>query len=153
MTDIVTLDGRIPAMAPAAISKVRALEAVLSNAPQRVIDTHHVLHGGQYTRTVMIPANTAVTGALIKVATTLIVAGDCTVYIGDETVHLVGYNILAASAGRKQAFVAHSDTYLTMTFATSAKTIEQAEDEFTDEADLLLSRSDVGQNTITITGE
>lgn len=153
MTDLVAVENRIPAMASAAISKVRALEKALSNAPQEMIDTHHVLHGGQYTRTVKLPAGVVVTGALIKVATTLVVSGDCTVFIGDQTVRLAGYNILAASAGRKQAFIAHSDTYLTMTFATAATTIEQAENEFTDEADLLLSRSNVGHNTITITGE
>ena len=153
MSEIVSLDLRIRPMTVAAIDKVRALEAVLSTAPQSVIETHHVLHGGQYTRTVMLPAGTVITGALIKTPTTLTIAGDCTAYIGDDVITLSGYNVMAASAGRKQAFVAHTDTYMTMTFATDAKTIEEAEDAFTDEGHMLLSRSEFGRNAILITGE
>lgn len=153
MSDVAIIEARVPAMTASAIGKVKALEAVLKTAPQSIIETHHVLHGGQYSRTVMIPADVVITGALIKIATTLIVNGDCTVFLGDDIIKISGYNVLAASAGRKQAFIAHGDTYLTMTFPTNATTIEEAENEFTDEAELLLSRSDVGHNTITITGE
>lgn len=140
-------------MTSEAIGKVKALETAMRAMPQSPIETNHILHGGQYSRTVMIPAGMVITGALIKIPTILTVCGDCSVYIGDDVARITGYNVLATSAGRKQAFIAHQDTYLTMTFATNAKTIEQAEDEFTDEAELLLSRSDVGENTILITGE
>jgi hypothetical protein len=71
----------------------------------------------------------------------LIVHGHCIVYIGDQSKELHGYNVLAASAGRKQAFIAVTDTYLTMIFVTDAKTVAEAEDEFTDEAHLLFSRA------------
>lgn len=151
MSDIVTAG--IPTMAIAAIGKVQALEKALAAHPQISLETDHVLHGGQYARTIMIPAGCVITGALIKIATTLVVSGDCTVYVGDDTIRLTGYRVIAAGAGRKQAFIAHADTYLTMVFPTDAQTIEQAEDEFTDEAHLLLSRSDAGLNTFKITGE
>lgn len=153
MSNIIELKSRVPAMRPEAIAKVRQLETMISALPQTAISTHHILHGGIYARTVMIPEGTVITGCLIKVPTTLVVCGDCTVFIGEESVRVQGYNVFAASAGRKQAFVAHSDLFLTMSFATDAQTIEQAEDQFTDEAHLLVSRSPSAENHILITGE
>jgi len=153
MSNVVELKSRVPAMSQKAIANVRQLENCIKQLPQTLVNTHHVLHGGQYTRTIVIPAGVVLTGALIKVPTTLVISGDCTVYIGEESVRVAGYNVFAASACRKQAFMAHSDTFVTMTFATDAQTVEQAEDQFTDEAHLLMSRSPDAQNHILITGE
>ena len=80
------------------------------------------------------------TGALIKIATLLIAHGDVEVFIGDSTLELNGYNVLPASANRKQAFMTKSETHLTMVFPSQAKTVEEAENEFTDEVDALMSR-------------
>lgn len=153
MGNVVEFKSRVPAMSSEAIAKVRQLETVISALPQTPISTHHILHGGIYARTVMIPAGMVITGALIKVPTTLVICGDCTVHIGDESVRVQGYNVFAASAGRKQAFIAHTDLFLTMSFATAAQTVEDAEDEFTDEAHLLISRSPAAENHVLITGE
>lgn len=153
MGSVVEFKSRVPAMSSEAVAKVRQLETVISALPQTPISTHHILHGGIYARTVMIPAGTVITGALIKVPTTLVVCGDCTVHIGEESVRVQGYNVFAASAGRKQAFIAHTDLFLTMSFTTAAQTVEEAEDEFTDEAHLLVSRSDAAENHVLITGE
>lgn len=153
---VVEFKSRVPAMSSQAIENVRALEAITKQLPQLEISTHHVLHGGMYARTIMIPAGAVLTGVYIRVQTTLIVNGDASVYLGgeqDAEIRIVGHHVMAASAGRKQAFVAHDDTMLTMVFATNATTIEQAEDEFTDEAHLLMSRQSGHQNTIIITGE
>ncbi len=127
-------------MAPEAIDRVRRLEAVTGTLPQVAIHTDHQFHAGSYARTVFVPAGTLITGALIKIDTLLIVQGHASVYVGDGTLEVEGYTIIPASAGRKQAFVAHSDMVLTMIFATEATTIEQAESEFTDEPDLLMTR-------------
>lgn len=143
----------LPAMSSDGIDKVQRLQARLLLHKQPDLATHHTLHAGLYTRTVKLSAGQVVTGALIKVATTLTVCGDVTVFIGDQAVKLTGYNVIPASAGRKQAFIAHSDTWLTMAFVTDASTVEQAEDEFTDEAHLLLSRQQVNQDVAIITGE
>lgn len=143
----------IPAMSDEAIDKARRFETALRALPQSPVDTDHVLHAGQYSRTVFLPRGLVTTGALIKIPTTLVLAGDCTVYIGDEIVRATGYHVIAASAGRKQAFAVHADTYLTMTFPTSARTVEDAEREFTDEAEQLLSRAYADRNTVLITGE
>jgi len=142
----------LPAMDDDAMEKVRRLETEMRKSPQVPIQTGHVFHAGVYARTVMIPAGMYITGALIKIATLLIVSGNASVFIGSETIEINGYHIIPASAGRKQVFLAHEDTYLTMQFATSAKTIEEAEAQFTDETHLLLSRY-AQHDQLLITGE
>lgn len=130
----------VPAMSDQALAKVRQVEATAMTVPQIKIDTHHILHAGMYTRTIRIPAGVMITGALIKIPTILVVEGDVVMYVGDSTRRLSGYSVLSAEAGRKQAFVAVKDSHLTMAFATEAEDIETAENEFTDETDLLVSR-------------
>ena len=151
MNALTTADFCIPAMRNEAIDKVRKFEAVAMQAPQVEIRTDHVIHGGMYARTIRIPAGVVLTGALIKIATLLIVSGRANVFVGDGSIELAGYHVIPASAGRKQAFVAIEDTDLTMVFPSQSKSVEEAEAEFTDEAALLFSRS--GENVVTITGE
>jgi hypothetical protein len=153
MNELQIHNNSLPSMNEEAINKVRILESVSSQLPQIEIKTSHILHGGMYARTILIPAGTLLTGALIKIATMLIIQGDIVVYIGEDTLNLVGYHIVPAGANRKQAFYARLDTWLTMIFSTDAKTIEIAEDEFTNEANLLISRKDPSSNQIVITGE
>lgn len=141
----------LPAMRPEAVARVRELEARVLEAPQTEIETWHVLHAGMYARTIRIPAGVVLTGALIKRATLLVFNGHASVFIGDDEIELAGHHVIPASAGRKQAFIAHADTDLTMLFPTTATTVEQAEAEFTDEAERLMSRH--GVNHVTITGE
>lgn len=144
----------IPAMSIGGIDRVRLLESECAALPQVPIRTEHLLHGGMYARTVHVPAGVLITGTLIKVPTILIVEGDVLIYVGrDAPLHSTEYRVFAASAGRKQAFVAQTDMRLTMVFPTQAKTVEEAEQEFTDEADLLASRRDIDHNSITVTGE
>lgn len=141
----------IPASTPEGVARIRAVEGSLKQCEQLPIVTHHLIHAGMYARTVTIPAGAWITGALIKRATILVVSGDVVVATGDESVRLIGYHVLPASAHRKQAFAANKDTDLTMIFPTRAEDIETAEAEFTDEVELLSSRRD--QNVVHITGE
>lgn len=134
------------------IEKVRELERVILTMPQAEIPTKQLLHAGMYARTMFVAAGVTVVGAFMKCATTLIISGDMKVYIGKETVELKGYNIVPASANRKQAGYAITDTYVTMLFPTNAKTVEEAEEELTDEVDKLMSRKG-GNNNIMVTGE
>ena len=144
----------IPAMSPAAIGKVRQLESLASEQPQLPIVTEHTIHAGLYSRTIRLQAGTMITGALIKKATLLIVAGDALAYIGEDApLRLQGYAVLPCSANRKQIFIAIEPTTLTMVLPTQAKTVEEIEAEWTDEADLLISRRDPDANRITVTGE
>lgn len=144
---------RISAMDANSIDRVRELEQIVLSAPQVETPTTHTLHSGVYTRTIMISAGVILTGALIKIATTLIVCGDVAVYVGDKSIRLNGYNVYAASANRKQAFVAYTDTYITMIFKTYVKTVEEAEEQFTDDAHRLMSRHTDALNNFIITGE
>lgn len=143
---------QLPAMNNDEVDKVRGLESHLAQMPQVSIATQHHFHAGLYARTIRIPAGVMLTGALIRIPTLLIVSGHVTVFIGGEARELVGYHVLPGQAGRKQAFLAHADTDLTMTFATQAKTVQKAEEEFTTETDLLLSRQQA-TNSIYISGE
>lgn len=142
----------IAPMTPEAIDKVRQLEARTAKLEQVEIPTDHVLHGGMYARTIKIPAGVLLTGAHIKRSTMLVISGHVTVFVGDGSIEITGYQVLPASAGRKQAFLAHADTFVTMLFPSEAASVEAAEHEFTDEADRLLSRRQACES-ITITGE
>lgn len=153
MNDLISSGVRIPPMSLESIGKVRQLEAITQQLPQVDIATDHVLHGGMYARTICIPAGVVLTGAFIKIPTLLIFNGDATVNAGDDAMTLSGYHVIPASKHRRQAFLAHEDTYLTMLFPTSAITVEEAEDEFTNEAHLLFSRKSDAVNHIRITGE
>lgn len=141
------MGNQVLAMSAPAIENVRRLEKAAAELPQVSIETEHAFHAGLYARTVRIPAGVVITGALIRIATVLIVSGEAVMYGEDGPETLSGYNVLSASAGRKQAFVALSETYLTMLFATDAKTVAEAESEFTVETDLLVSRRSDAINT------
>lgn len=144
---------RLPAMSKDALNKVRHLEELSMERPQITLRTHHTIHSGMYTRSIHMPAGALITGALIKIPTTLVINGHVKIYTGGEPLELTGYNVLTASAGRKQVFVAVSDVSLTMMFATNAKSVEEAEREFTDELAPLVSHRSPELNTIIITGE
>jgi len=128
-------------------------EEYLSSLPQCELTTSHLLHGGVYYRTMHLEAGKVITGALIKIPTSIIISGHVMVYIGDEVTDVNGYMVIPASKNRKQVMYAISDSYVTMSFPTTAQTIEEAEDEFTDEAKRLVSRGELGINIINITKE
>ena len=143
----------IPPMTLSNIAKVRELEAVALSVPQVKTTTQHILHGSMYARTVLLKKGVMLTGALIEIATILIVAGNAEVLVGEKSFVLDGYHVMPASAGRKQAFIAREDTQITMIFPTTAQTVEEAENWFTDEAELLFSRHADAHNIVIITGE
>lgn len=147
-----TSDIRIAPATDQAIEGVRAVEEASMQLPQIEIVTHHVLHGGMYARTIRIPIGAIITGVLIKIPTMLILSGDVTIF-SDEKIRLTGYGVIPGSAHRKQIFIAHADTDLTMIFPSDAKTVEEAEAQFTDEVDLLVSRTSGDRDVIIITGE
>jgi len=144
---------RIWPMSDESIARVNAVQQTMLELPQVAISTQHMIHAGMYARTIMLPAGTMMTGALIKRPTTLILQGAMTVFANGDTIPMDGYNVLACSANRKQAFMCHTDVWMTMLFPTTATTVEEAELEFTDEVELLASRRDPDTNTVMITGE
>lgn len=142
MNEIALSNVNIPAMSNYDIAKAYELEKYVGGQPQVNIKTKHSLYAGVYTRTVYIQKGIVAVGALIKIPTTIIVSGKGAVFIGNETVEVSGYHVFSASANRKQAFLALEDSFVTMLFKTEAKTVEEAENEFTDEADRLMTRKE-----------
>lgn len=140
MNGLAVVDKRIPAMSADSIQKVEALESFILSLPQIELTHTHTLHDGVYTRTVFLPATAIITGALIKIPTTVIISGHVVAYTGADRVEIIGYHVIQAEAGRKQAFAAIGDTYITMLFATTATSIEESEDQFTDESGRLMTR-------------
>lgn len=147
----------LPAMSAAAIEKIRRLQCAAGALPPATLETQHIIHAGLYARTILIPANATekglIAGALIKIATIVIIQGDVVVWLGEESRRITGYAVLPGSAGRKQAFLAIEPTFVTMLFATKALTVEEAEREFTDESADLVSRRPGADNKIIITDE
>lgn len=153
MNQLVANNEKIGSMSMQAIEKVRVLEGITGQMEQADITTWHVLHGGMYSRTIEIKAGVVLTGALVRVPTVLVISGDVSFLADDQEVRVKGYAVIPASPNRKQAFIAHEDTWLTMSFTTQATTVEDAENEFTEEADRLMSRHGSATNHINITGE
>jgi hypothetical protein len=81
-----------------------------------------------------------------------VIHGDVTFYVDGDPLRFTGSNVIPAYAGRKQAVYAHEDTVITMSFATDATTVAEAEDAFTDEAHRLGSRASPECNTYLVTG-
>ena len=139
----------LASMSDKSIAKVFELETAVRNLPQVNIQTDHLLHAGMYHRTILIPAATVLVGVVIKIATTVILSGDATLYIDGAPTRFEGYHILPGGPNRKQSFLTHEDTVVTMIFPTDAKTVKEAEEEFTDYTDDLGSRcSDFNQITV-----
>lgn len=138
---------------PAMLEQLAKVNELILACPQIELATEHLIHGGMYARTIRLQSDTKMMGSLIRLATILIVHGDCSVLIGEERVELTGYNIIPGCAGRKQLFWTHGPVEMTMIFPTSAKTVEEAEDEIFAEADQLMSRKDGREDQITITGQ
>jgi hypothetical protein len=141
----------VPAMNQQAIQKAVALEQYVGTLERVEIETCHVLHAGMYHRTIKVPAGVIAAGALIKIPTVLTIYGNGIVYAGDEAIPVEGFHVVAADAMQKRAYLATSPSLVTMSFATQAKTVEEAEDEFTDEADRLSSRRRGGADPTLIT--
>lgn len=130
-------------MTESIVAKVREVEAFSKQHGEQIkIPVEHFIHGGMYVRTVMIPAGIMITGAFIILETSLVVSGHAMVYTSQQWVEYNGYAVIPAAANRKQIFVAVKDTNLTMFFPTSAKTVKDAEEQFTNEAHLLQNRDE-----------
>lgn len=143
----------IPAMSDTSIASVRDLESAILEHEQVPVVTQHIIHAGVYMRTIAMPPGSLLAGALIKIGTSLIISGDVTIYTEGGPRRFTGYHVLPASAGRKQAILAHDYTDMTMLFGTDATTVEEAEEQFTDELSILASRKDDNANIILVTGE
>lgn len=134
------------------LAKIRHFEDHMRQREQIQFRTEHAFHAGMYARTVRIPSGVVFTSVLIKRATLLILNGSCDVLVGSTGVRFEGYNVIPASAGRKTVYVTRSAIELTMIFPSNSRTVAEAEAEFTDEGDILLSRTNQ-DDIVIVTGE
>ena len=132
--------GSIRTMSPVEMAKVRHLEQHLLAQPQIDLKYQHELWAGIYDRTVLVPADYTITGAPVKIETLLTIVGDCIVGLDGNELRYTGFAKIKAAAHRMGVFTAITDTFISMSFATTATTVEEAEAQFTDEADRLASR-------------
>ena len=155
MSEALTVPGQaMPATPPEIIQKIKSIEALIRPHEHALqVQMEHVLHGGMYARTCRLGALMVITSVLIKIPTMLTVSGKCCIFAGHKWHTLEGYNVIAASAGRKQIYVTIEPTDITMTFPTSAKTLKEAESQFTDEAESLLSRRQESKDLLLVTGQ
>ena len=142
MSSLMVLD-ELPATSGDSLRLTREFESHQLQAGEQLdLETLNVLHAGVYARTIKIPAGVVITGALIKIPTVLLIHGSMKLTAGDKCISVDGFACFKCPAGRKQIMVAKTDCFVTMIFATKAKKVREAEDEFTDEGDLLLSRKE-----------
>ena len=151
MSELATVGSVVPSATPEALERIARVEEKMRTMPQIHLQTEHVLHAGMYTRTIRLAERVAITSVLIKVPTMIVVHGNCRVYTGQAWCDLEGFNVIPASAGRKMIYITATPTQITMLFPSNAKSVEEAERQFTDDADMLLSRH-CQDDTITITG-
>lgn len=115
-------------------------DAVLESGVEELrIPITHFLHGGMYSRTAMIPKGTMLTGCLTNCDNLCVVSGDIEFSVGGEKKRIVGYGVIPARKGVKRAGLTHANTWWTTVFRTDAKTVDEAEREFTDEMEMLQS--------------
>ena len=134
------MNEEINTVLPSQNELVRQFENAALTLPQVHITTEHVLHGGMYARTIRIPANTMLTGAMTSCDNLCIVSGDITVTTDDGARRLTGFHVLPAKAGAKRAGITHADTCWTTLIPTNAATVTEAENQLTGEAEMLQTR-------------
>ena len=147
MNEITQLETGFAAMSREDIAKIRGIrealkEELVANPDAEVeIPCEQHLHAGFYSRTIFIPKDTVAVGVTILKDTQLVISGHVLMNDGTHVVEIEGYRVLECKAGRAQIARTLKDTYMTMSFATDAKTVREAEDEFTDEPEQLLTRT------------
>lgn len=140
MSELVIPGNMLPAAPAEVLAQIVAIEKKMRGLDQIHPQMEHVLHAGMYARTCRLDAGVAIVSVLIKIPTMLIVHGGAFVFAGDRWYKITGYQCMPASARRKQVYVTFEPTEITMVFPSEARTVAEAEREFTDEADSLLSR-------------
>ena len=106
------------------------------------IETEHHLHAGVYSRTIYVPAGVVVVGLTVECPTQLICHGHFRLTDGASVQEFNGVHIFEGERGRRAAVYAVDDSTFTMLFATNAKTVEEAEREFTSTPERLLTNKE-----------
>lgn len=141
MTELAVRDQLSPCSAEAR-ARIEAFGKRLQEFPQVDLPTEHHIHAGVYSRTIYVKAGVAVAGVLVKIPTQLVASGHFVLSDGARSEEVKGFKVYEGFPGRQAAVVAIEDSAFTMLFATGAKTVEEAEEEFTDQYERLLTRKE-----------
>lgn len=91
--------------------KIERWEEFALEQPQVEIKLTETFVNGMYTREILIPAGTIITGQVHKYAyLDIMLSGDIEVVTPDGNKRLVGHHVMHGVAGRKRAGYAHKDT-------------------------------------------
>lgn len=154
MSTSLSVNGQsIPAVPAHLLDRLRSIETAIKPFEHTFkVEMEHVLHAGMYARTCRIAPGMLAINVLIKVPTVVIFHGHGWFLVGDKWQEFEGYNVVPAEAGRKNICVTLEETEITMIFPTNAKTVEEAENEMSDEAENLLTRRTEDTVKTVITG-
>ncbi|WP_298069393.1 GNAT family N-acetyltransferase [uncultured Mailhella sp.] len=124
--------GALPSQSAETVARIAAAGELARSFPQEELRLEHEFWAGLYARTLFVPKGVMITGVCIRIPTLLIVSGDMLALGNAGFERFTGYRVLKGQAGRRALFVAVEDTAMTMLFATRARTLDEAEREFTD---------------------
>ena len=141
MNDLTTGSAGLSPCTPEERARVEAFTEELQKLPQIMLPIEHTLHAGVYARTTYVPAGVMGAGAELAVDTILICDGHARISSGSEVIEVKGHTVLTGLAGRKSICYTLSDCIFTTIMATTAKTVDEAEREYTREFEKLQTRS------------
>lgn len=96
---------------PDVIDKIEEMEKRMLSEPQIDIPPIETFVNGMYTRQIVIPKDTLLTGRVYKEPyVDIMISGDITLTTPEGVKRLKGYNVCDGNSGRKRAGYAHEDT-------------------------------------------
>ena len=150
---LVPQHANLPAASSSEIAKVSTLRELMRAQAQTHFITQHLVHGGMYVRTVLVPDGQLVAGVRMLVPTVTIVDGHVTIYRENGNMQLTGHHVIPGSAGRMIAFMTHSEVAMDMFYPTKLTDVHEIQKEFTDEHAMLVPLHNLSEHRIIVTGE
>ena len=96
----------------AMVDNIEAMETVMLEQDQVDVPVISNNINGMYTRQIMIPRDTLLTGRVhIEDYVDIMLSGDISIATPDGVKRYTGYNVFHGKAGRKRAGYAHEDTH------------------------------------------
>lgn len=105
---------------------IEALECKMLELPQIEMPVDTMWVNGMNTRTLLIPRDTVLTGAVhLADYVDIMISGDITVATPDGVKRLTGFNVMQGNKGRKRAGYAHEDTMWVTVHRTDIESAEE----------------------------
>ena len=129
VTDLIAFDGKGDMK-----ENILSLEQSIAKAEQIEMTVNDYFSEGLYTRELLIPKGTVLTGRVHKTKhINLILKGDISIATEDGVKRIKAPYIFVAKPGTKKAGYAHEDTIWVNAHATDSENIDEIKEEFTTE--------------------